>query len=345
MATWGTLQQQLNALPNDQKPAWLLTNLQASLAGVSARRDGRHVLFYASAFLQKPDAPASSLTIQLEDINGLMSVLNGMTWDRGLTLLLHTPGGATNATESIVAYLRSKFDDLEVIVPTYAMSAGTMISLASDRVWLGRHSQLGPIDPQMNFQGRIISARAVVDQFDRASKEVLQNPVIAHAWAPVLQSLGPSLLQEAQNAIDYSEEIVARWLTTWMFKGTADPAEDGTRVAKFFNDAAIHKSHGRRIGRTEAANEGVIVSDLEADQDLQEAVLTAYHVITLMFEQTIMTKVIIADTGQSWMKNYQPPGSGPVPPSAPPAPPRPTTVPSGNRSQPQRQSRADRKGK
>ena len=59
-----------------------------------------------------------------------------MDWDKGLTLLLHTPGGVTNAAETIVEYLHTKFSYIEVIVPTYAMSAGTMISLSSNLIFI-----------------------------------------------------------------------------------------------------------------------------------------------------------------------------------------------------------------
>ena len=109
-----------------------------------------------------------------------MSTIYGMTWSKGLTLLLHTPGGVTNAAETIVAYLWSKFLDIEVIVPTYAMSAGTMISLAANRLIMGRQSQLGPIDPQMPMGGCFVSARAIVDQFERAKADVLSNRDLAH---------------------------------------------------------------------------------------------------------------------------------------------------------------------
>jgi len=53
------------------------------------------------------------------------------------------------AAQTIVDYLRSKFSTIEVLVPTYAMSAGTMIALGCDRVFMGRQSQLGPTDPQL----------------------------------------------------------------------------------------------------------------------------------------------------------------------------------------------------
>lgn len=284
--------------------AWLLNHQHQALLDISEKRNGRHVIFYGSAFLQKPQVPPNTIQIMHEDLNGLMSVIHGMDATRGLTLVLHTPGGVTNAAESIVAYLRSKFSYIEVIVPTLAMSAGTMISLAADKVIMGRQSQLGPIDPQMPFAGKFVSARAVVEQFERATFEVLDNLDLAHVWAPILQTLGPSVLQEAQNALDYSEKMVARWATSYMFKGLPNATALGDGVARHFNDATTHKSHGRRIDRDEARANGVVVEDLEPDQALQDAALTAYHLMTIVFETTATTKLIQSDMKENWIKNH-----------------------------------------
>jgi len=239
-----------------------------------------------------------------EDLHGMMSAVFGVKdCENGLTLVLHTPGGVTNAAESIVAYLRSKFADIEVIVPTLAMSAGTMIALAADRIVMGRQSQLGPIDPQMNMpDGRTVSAQAVVEQFKRARAEVLADQRNAHVWASILPSLGPALLQEAQNALDYSEDMVARWLAEWMLSDDPESTTAGRNAAHHFNDASTHKSHGRRIGRDEARAQQLVVEDLE-DSQLQEAVLTLYHLMTLVFEQTPAAKLVWTDAGRSWMKN------------------------------------------
>lgn len=305
MASWNELLKELEALPPDERGKWFDDRLTAALKGVSAQRGDRNVLFYASGFLQKPALPAPTIQLTHEEINGFMSCLYGMTWNKGLTLLLHTPGGVTNAAESIVSYLHSKFDDVEVIVPTYAMSAGTMISLAANRVIMGRQSQLGPIDPQMPVGGKYVSARGIVDQFAEAKKDIQANVVLAHAWAPVLQSLGPSLLVEAQNALDYGERMVKEWLCKRMLAGLPSAVRDQScaSLAKFFNDAANHKSHGRRIGRDEARANGAVVEDLEASQDLQEFVLTAYHVATICFEQSPAAKILWSDHGQQWIKN------------------------------------------
>jgi ClpP class serine protease len=301
MPSWNDLLSELEALPSeDEKNEWLTGWLTRSLQDVSALREGRNVVFYASAFLQKPTS--TSLPITHEDINGFMSTLYGMDWSKQLTLILHTPGGVTNAAETIVEYLLQKFTDIEVIVPTYAMSAGTMISLAANRIFMGRQSQLGPIDPQMPVGGRFVSARAIVEQFERAEKEIKGDLMRAHVWAPVLQSMGPALLQEAQNALEYSEAMVARWLAARMFAGDPQATDKGRAAAHHFNDASTHKSHGRRIDANEARSHGVAVVDLEADQALQEAVLTAYHVFTIAFEKTPGTKLLGSNHGRTWMK-------------------------------------------
>lgn len=301
MPSWNDLVDHFDSLPEQDRHTWLVHELQQKLVEISHLRGNKNVVFYSSAFLQKQQAPASSVQITNEDLNGFMSVIYGMNYADGLCLLLHTPGGVTNAAETIVSYLRSKFPDIEVVVPTFAMSAGTMISLASNRIVMGRQSQLGPIDPQFLMNGGAISARAIVDQFTRARDEILANPMSAHAWAPVLGSIGPALLQEASNALEYAESMVRRWLESYMLAGNAGAS---AAAATHFNDASVHKSHGRRIDRTEARAQGLIIEDLENSQPLQEAVLTAYHLCTIIFEKTIATKVLFAQTGRTWLKNW-----------------------------------------
>lgn len=305
MPSWNQLLTEFTQLPDDaHRSVWLAASLTQSLQRISALRDNRNVVLYASAFLQKPQASPEVIQITHEDLNGFMAVLHGMDGSRNLTLVLHTPGGVTNAAESVVAYLRSKFIDIEVIVPALAMSAGTMISLACNRIIMGRQSQLGPIDPQLPTSAGSVSARAVVDQFERAKTDILDNVVAAHVWAPILPSLGPSLLQEAQNALDYGETMVARWLTTNMFRGRLDAEDLGNRAARHFNDASTHKSHGRRIDRDEARSVALDVHDLEPNQELQDAVLTAYHLVTIAFEKSPATKMLSNSNGQNWVKNW-----------------------------------------
>jgi hypothetical protein len=334
VASWSELVGQLTDVLQKSGPIiateWLQTQQTTALARIANLRRGpegqsRNVISYASAWLQKV-VPAQYTMISPEDINGFMSAMHGMTWKNGLTLILHTSGGAGQAAQTIMSYLHTKFDYIEVIIPTYAMSAGTMIALGADHLVMGRQSQLGPIDAQLgNAQGASVSAAAVVEQFKRAKDEITGSGgsiANAHVWAPILQSLGPALLQEAQNALAYGENMVAEWLEKRMCKDSSDPKKAAKEVASHFNAATIHKSHGRRIDRDEVRSKGLPVEDLESNADLQDAVLTLYHLTTIGFETSPATKAISSTTlARNWIKNYaiSPGSSLPIKPAPVPA--------------------------
>lgn len=325
MPSWNDLINQLSKISGrtpeetDQlKAELILCSVADSLKQISIARGNRNVMLYGSAFLQKPDVAPFKLQISNEDINGFMAAMKGMDkshgWEAGLTLILHTPGGGTNAAETIVEYLHSKFKYIEVIIPTFAMSAGTMISLSANHIIMGRQSQLGPIDPQMAFSGRYTSARAIVDQFEFAAGEIGEQKDKAAIWASILASLGPALLTEAKNALAYGEDMVSRWLERRMFsnlsEGQPSPLLGATEtahakaeeVAKYFNKSDNHKSHGRRIDREEARAQGLSIEDLERNHRFQDTVLTLYHLMTIYFEKSKCNKMIWSHNGSNWLK-------------------------------------------
>ena len=114
-----------------------------------------------------------------------MEVSHGLSGDQ-LDLILHSPGGYPEAAEAIVAYLRSRFADIRVIVPQLAMSAATMIACAADKIVLGKHSFLGPTDPQIMLATplgvRSVPAQSVLDQFDRPRRNVQTQPSYRHGY-------------------------------------------------------------------------------------------------------------------------------------------------------------------
>ena len=176
-----------------------------------------------------------------------MNALAETPTDKGLVLILHTPGGDPNAVESIVEYLHAKFDRIDVVVPYLAMSGGAMISLASDLLILGKQSQLGPIDPQFRIDNKFHSARAIQEGFKKARADIEKDTKLAHLWAPILQNMGPSLVLEADKALAYSKELVVNWLNNRMLKGIEDEEERKEKadiIAAYFNAENI-PSHGQ----------------------------------------------------------------------------------------------------
>ncbi len=322
MPSWSELLEAFNVeASKTPDPNWLDKQLKEYLDAISNCRNDATVIFYASAFLQKAN---DDVSITREDINGFMNALSGTPTNKGLVLILHTPGGDPNAVESIVEYLHAKFGRIDVIVPYLAMSGGAMISLASDLLILGKQSQLGPIDPQFIISNKVHSARAIQEGFNKAREDIENDIKLAHLWAPILQNMGPSLVLEADKALTYSKELVVNWLNNRMLKDIEDEKERRKKtnaIAAYFNaeDTPDHgqiHAHGQRIGVDKLKELGLKLEFLEKDQDLQNYVLTAYHLMTLIFERTPSLKFIASDTGKMWVKQQQQiliPTSPPIP--------------------------------
>jgi hypothetical protein len=293
-------------LPDDNaKSSFIRQEVNKQIAEIARLRGDTNVIFYASAWLQKPGFPGNTLSIAPEEINGFRAVMKGMDWKKGLTLLLHTPGGNPNAAETVGEYLLSKFDRIETIVPTYAQSAGTMLAMISDRIIMGRQSQLGPIDPQLLINGMSVSALSVEGQFDRAKKEIIAEERVAHAWAPILQSLGPGLLVESSRALEYGKRVVARWLEVRALRGRKGCKAKAKKLAASLAAAPTNVNHGQRIDIAEVKQMGLTAVALEADQNLQEAVLSLYHIVTILFEKSPVTRALFSSTNSWWLKQHQ----------------------------------------
>ena len=68
-----------------------------------------------------------------------------------LSLLVYTDGGTIFTSDMIIELLLTLNKTVNIYVPLYAYSAGTMIALCADNLYLGQSSILGPVDPQISF--------------------------------------------------------------------------------------------------------------------------------------------------------------------------------------------------
>ena len=267
------------------------------------RHTNRNVILYASAWIQKEVSPAY-VSIGDEDIHALMEVSAGLEGP-DLDLILHSPGGSPEAAEAIVSYLRSRFSHIRVIVPHLAMSAATMISCASDEILLGKHSFLGPTDPQIVLSTplgvRFVPAQAVLDQFDKAQKECA-DPAKLSAWLPMLSQYGPDLLVRCETALDLSKDLVKTWLETYMFEGMPDRSQKASSVSSWLADHKNFKSHGRHLSRADLQAHQLTVTALEDDGLLQDLSLSVFHATTHAFTGTPAVKIVENHTGRAFIK-------------------------------------------
>jgi hypothetical protein len=261
----------------------------------------RNVIIYYSGWLQKPSWRGTE--VNDADKNGFMTGIHGMDRSKGLDLILHTPGGESAATESLVDYLRTMFGaDIRAIVPQLAMSAGTMIACACKSILMGKHSSLGPIDPQ--FHG--VPAHGIVEEFSRACKECKSDQSKIPLWQPIIAKYNPTLIGECEKAIQWSNEMTKEWLLSGMLKDDPGKDQKAEAVLKELSDHALTKSHARHLSAAKCRIIGLNIENLEDDQKLQEAVLSVHHACIHTLSATAAFKITENHQGVAFIQISQP---------------------------------------
>ena len=307
MPTWGGILTELKQTEEKGvKPPF--DTVRRKYLAATYEKTGRNTILYATKWTRAGGTDPELLSITEEDIQGLMEVIHGLKGPN-LDLIVHSPGGSPEATEALVSYLRTKFSDIRVVIPQSAMSAATMLACASNRIIMGKHSFISPIDPQLILHTQVgvqaVPAQAILDQFELAKSEC-EDPKKLGSWLPILSQYGPALLIQCRNALDLSKKLVSEWLETYMFAGRDDAKFVSSEIAAKLADHKEFKSHGRHINRDKAKEEiGLIIDDLEEDQEFQDLILSVFHATTHTFNGTDAVKIIENHNGKAFINRQK----------------------------------------
>lgn len=264
---------------------------------------GRDTIVYCTAYTTAKMSfiPPAASSIMPEDIQGFMAALNGLK-NSNLDILIHSPGGSAETTEQIVNYLRAKYSHIRAIIPQSAMSAATMLACACDEIIMGKHSAIGPIDPQITFPtptGLFTApAQSLLNEFEQAKSEINKNPNLAPIWISKLKNLPHGVLDICKNTSLLSIEKVQQWLMSYMLKDDSEREQKAEDIASWLGVAENHKTHGRPIPIKEALEHGLKIVPLESDNELQEKVLSVFHSSIVTIEVTNCVKFIENQIGK-----------------------------------------------
>lgn len=197
--------------------------------------------------------------------------LDAMFPVKKITLILYTRGGDTLAAWSILNVLRMYCDELEIIVPSKAHSAGTLMCLGADRVIMTKQAQLGPIDPSLTSPlGPIIpgtpnarapvSVEAVKGYIDFAKTELgIEGAAeLAKVLLHLSEKVHPLVLGQIFRARGQIKFLAAELL-----KHQVKDAKKQTKIINFL--CSESGSHDYTINRREAKALG-----LEVEKPSQE---------------------------------------------------------------------------
>lgn len=299
MPNWNEILKELQA--NNQGPH---DNLRRKYLTQIHEHTGRNVIAYYSAWLQKPHLRGIEFGIGDADKTGFMTCSHEVDHKQGLDLILHTPGGDVAATESIIDYLRSLYrGDMRAIIPQLAMSGGTLLALSCQEIVMGKHSSLGPVDPQIGG----MPAQGILEEFEQASKEVKADPTRIGLWQPIIAKYWPTLITSSRHAIDWSDQLLRTYLTNGMLKDDK-PAARGQKIKKIadhLGKQAKSKSHNRHINPDVAESLGLKIVRMESDQKLQDLVLSLHHAVSITMTQTHAVKIIENHKGTAYVNQAQ----------------------------------------
>lgn len=94
--------------------------------------------------------------IDMSDMEDILDAIRSTPKNKPIDLILHVTGGMVLSTTQIARALKAHPARTRVIIPYYAMSGGTLISLGADEIVMAENAILGPLDPQLlTFKGPI----------------------------------------------------------------------------------------------------------------------------------------------------------------------------------------------
>ena len=190
-----------------------------------------------------------------------------------LTLYLYTRGGSVSVAWNIVNLLRLFCDELQVVIPHKARSAGTLISIGANSIVMTKQATLGPIDPSLNgplnpvipfsHQTYPVSVEAVKGYIAFAKKElaITDNIALSNLMIKLSETVHPLVLGQV-----YRTQAQIKMLAKKLLNNQLTDKHKIQRITSFL--CSDSGSHDYTINRREASNLGLNIVKPNKDEYL-----------------------------------------------------------------------------
>ncbi len=154
--------------------------------------------------------------IDIHDSEEILRAIHMTDPDVPIELILHTPGGLVLAATQIAQAIKMHPGKVTVFVPHFAMSGGTLISLAADEIVMAEHAVLGPVDPQLGqtAAASILAAVSQKEPKDIDDQTLIQadmsRKAITQVYETVLELIDGTM--DHEKAVDLAKTLSeGRW--------------------------------------------------------------------------------------------------------------------------------------
>ena len=185
---------------------------------------------------------------------------NNLKMRNKLTVILTTTGGYIEVVHRIVDTLRYHYKIIDFIIPNYAFSAGTVLALSGDSIYMDYYSRLGPIDPQLERpNGKMVPAIGYLKQWERLLIRAQDGTITIPEVQLMIDGFDQAELYQYEQARELSISLLKEWLVKYKFKNwkktkarrtsvTVKMKEDrAEEIAKELNNTERWHIHGYGI--------------------------------------------------------------------------------------------------
>ncbi len=211
-----------------------------------------------------------------------------------LLVILETNGGSIETAERIADTFRYHYPkEVNFLVPNFAMSAGTVLVMSGDNIYMDYYSILGPIDPQVrNKDGIFVPALGYLHKYDQLVKKSGKGSLTPAELAFLIQKFDPAQIHRFEQARDHSVDLLKKWLVQYKFKNWVTTQTQGkavtpkmreTRAAEIatkLNDTKKWRSHGRGLSMDVLTKDlNLLIANFGNDTELNKRVRSYYRLL------------------------------------------------------------------
>lgn len=191
--------------------------------------------------------------------------------EQDLHLMLGTLGGDGETALRMIRQAQSRCRKLTVIVPDQAKSAGTLLVLGADSIYMGPTSDLGPVDPQFQLpDGSLAPARAIIAAVEEAERRIQENPTTYPLHASLLTDITALMVQQSRDAMDRIEDLTREALASVSSRKLQDVEALATALHQHLIGES--KNHGAIVSASDAKRYGLPVEQADPKSPRWQAV-------------------------------------------------------------------------
>jgi len=258
-------------------------------------------LYIYSADIVKGGNPNVNISLSQEDFYIIQDMLREDN-EKIIDIYLETPGGSGESAEEIARFLHNKYDEVNFVIAAEAKSAGTILTLSGDNIFMTDTGSLGPIDAQIKIGRSVVSAYDykiwIDEKRDEAQKYNRLNPLDAI----IVSQISPGEIKKVINALEFSKDLVKDWLIKYKFKNWTITESSKTKVtdeiklkradevATALTNQTKLRSHGRSL-KISDLSKWLKIERIDDNKELARIVYSIKTVIRLIFDQSSTYKL------------------------------------------------------